>query len=265
MQQINTIPAGLSYIIQGAGWLTHPGMKRFVLIPILANVVVFLILTATLIAYFSSFTEWINNGLSFVSWLTFLAEFLAAVISAIAIFTLLLVYGYSFTLITNIIAAPFYGMLAEKIEQTLDPEVVLPEESIGSMVKRTLQREMTKLWYFISRGLLIAIGLFMLSWIPPFNLLVPVIGLIWGAWVMTLQYVDYPADNHKLSFKELRNCVKTQKYSTLGLGGTIMLGSMIPIVNIFIMPIAVAAGTLYWHHELQPRATLNRSEKPAFS
>jgi CysZ protein len=114
---------------------------------------------------------------------------------------------------------------------------------------------MVKLWYFLSRSLLVGLGLFFLAWIPLVNLLVPLLALLWGAWVMTLQYVDYPADNHQLPFTHLRRQLKQQRFSTTGLGSTIMLGSMIPVINIFVMPIAVAAGTLLWVNELQAPAS----------
>ncbi len=243
---INNAASGFRYLAQGASLLLQPGMKRFVLIPFLANCVVFIILTLSLINHFSEiqagfaglFPEW--------SWISYIVAFL----SGLFIFFILLIYGYSFTVLTNIIAAPFYGRLAEKLEERITGKTV-PEESISSMVLRTLRREMVKLAYFISRGLLVFIGLFFLSFIPLFNLLVPIIALLWGTWVMTLQYIDYPADNHQVPFTSLRQRLKNQRFSSIGFGGTIMVGSMIPVINILIMPIAVAGGTVFWVNELR--------------
>lgn len=82
----------------------------------------------------------------------------------------------------------------------------------------------------------------------------PFLAVSWGAWVMTLQYVDYPADNNHISFNELRRQIKNKRYSTLGFGGVILIGSMVPIINIFIMPIAVAGGTLFWVNELSDQS-----------
>ncbi len=252
----NTITAGFSYFTQGAKLLTSSGMKRFVLIPLLANIIVFIILTSILIQYFSSVTNWFNDLLSFWSWIAYFAAFIATLLSGLAVFLILLIYGYSFNLITNIIAAPFYGLLAEKIETRLTNNS-LPSESFSSMAIRTFKREMVKLWYFITRGLLVTIGLFFLAFIPLINLIVPVLALLWGAWVVTLQYVDYPADNNKVTFSQLRKYLKQQQLSTTGLGSIIMLGSMIPVVNIFIMPIAVAGGTLFWVNELSKKSINN--------
>lgn len=226
--------------------LLQPGMKRFVLIPFVANCIVFILLTASLISHFSSLQDWFEGLFPAWSWISYLVAFL----TGLFIFFVLLIYGYSFTVLTNIIAAPFYGRLAEKLEANICGESV-PEESISSMVLRTLRREMVKLFYFISRGLLVIIGLFVLSFVPLLNLLVPLIALLWGTWVMTLQYIDYPADNHQMPFSALRERLKQQRLSSIGFGGVIILASMIPIVNIFIMPIAVAGGTLFWINELR--------------
>jgi CysZ protein len=236
-------------MIEGAKILASSGMKRFVLIPLIANVIVFIFLTSLLIQYFSAMSNYFTDALSGWAWLAYFAAIIATILSGLAAFIILLIYGYSFNLITNIIAAPFYGMLAEKIEHNLTGSIT-PEESIFSLTLRTLQREIVKLWYFISRGFLVFFGLFILAFIPIVNFMVPVLAVFWAAWVLTLQYVDYPADNNHMSFKELRQQIKNKRYSTLGFGGVILIGSMIPIINIFVMPIAVAGGTLFWINEL---------------
>jgi len=249
----NTIFSGFCYLTQGSGMLLQSGMKRFVFIPLIANCIVFFILTLSLISHFSSIQEEFASFVSDwsqISIIGIILSYFIAFLSALFIFIVLLIYGYSFTVLTNIIAAPFYGRLAEKLEERVSGQSV-PSESISSMVLRTLRRELVKLFYFITRGIVVLIGLFFLSFIPLLNLLVPVIAILWGTWVMTLQYIDYPADNHQLPFTALRNRLKQQRFSSIGFGGTVMVCSMIPVINIIIMPIAVAGGTLFWINELR--------------
>jgi CysZ protein len=149
-------------------------------------------------------------------------------------------------------------MLAEKIGHSITGNTT-PDESISSLTIRTLQRELVKLWYFISRGFLVFFSLFVLAFIPIVNFLVPLLAIFWAAWVLTLQYVDYPADNNHMTFSELRKQIKNKRYSTLGFGGVILMGSIIPIVNIFIMPIAVAGGTLFWINELSRQGSSSQN------
>jgi CysZ protein len=180
------------------------------------------------------------------SWLDWLTWFLWPLVG----FIFLIIYGYSFNLITNFIAAPFFGILAEKIETHLTG-IAPPDEPWGQLIPRTLKRELTKLWYFVSRGLLVFLLILVVFFIPVVNLLGVLIGAIWGCWCMAVQYMDYPADNHKLQFRPLRRRLNQQPLTSYSYGGIILLGSMIPVVNIVITPIAVAGATLYWVRELR--------------
>lgn len=243
----NTPFKGLSYLSRGARLLVTPQLRWFVLVPVLINVVLFVAATWLLVQQFGMAMDWLLSSLP--GWLEFLGWLLWAVFAALV----LVVYGYSFSIITNVIAAPFYGFLAEKTELLVRGRGPEPE-SLAHMIPRTLAREMIKLWYFMLRGLALLLLMLVLSFIPVVNVIAPVIGFLWGAWSMAIQYVDYPADNNRLSFADTRNRLWNCKFSSFGLGGLVMLGTMIPVVNIFIMPVAVAGGTLFWIEELETQA-----------
>ncbi|MBX2809180.1 MAG: sulfate transporter CysZ [Cellvibrionaceae bacterium] len=239
---MNTLPAGASYLIRGMRLLLQPGLKRFVWVPLLANSLLFILLTSLLYQQYGLINAWFQGVLPVWSWLT-------AFFSGLFIMLVIIAYGFSFSLITNIIGAPFYGLLAEKIESQITAKH-FPQETLLRLVLRTLKRELQKLGYFISRGLVVSLGLLILSFFPLINLAVPLLAMLWGAWVMSLQYVDYPADNNHLSFKALRHKLAQQRFAAIGFGGAVMLLSMTPLFNIFLMPIAVAGGTLLWIESL---------------
>lgn len=234
----------LKHLGQGAQLLVSPGLKRFIIVPLLANIVVFALTTVALIHFFSDFLSFL------MGWLPGWLEFLAWLLWAIFACAMLFIYGYSFNLITNLIAAPFYGILAEKIEQKLTG-IAPPSETWSELIPRTLSRELVKLWYFFTRGFLILL-LLLVSWfIPGVNLLVLLVGSLWAAWCMAVQYIDYPADNHQTSFVRLRRLLGREPLTSYSFGGLVMLASMIPIINIFAMPIAVAGATVYWVESLR--------------
>ncbi|MBU3069749.1 sulfate transporter CysZ [Aestuariicella sp. G3-2] len=239
---------GMTYLTRGAQLIVTPQLRLFVLVPLLINLVLFFAATYLLIQQFGVAMSWLLGSLP--GWLDFLAWILWVIFAALV----LVVYGYSFSMITNIIAAPFYGILAEKTEILVKGTGPAPE-SLRHMIPRTLGREMVKLWYFILRGLALLILMFVLSFIPLINVIVPVIGFLWGAWSMAIQYVDYPADNNQLTFKDTRNRLWNRKYSSFSLGGLVMLGTMVPLLNIFVMPIAVVGGTLFWIDELEKQGS----------
>lgn len=224
--------------------LLSPGLKRFTIVPLLANLVVFIVTT---IALFQLFGDALNT---LMAWLPGWLSFLAWVLWILFAIVILVVYGYSFNVITNIIAAPFYGFLAEKIEYRLTGTAP-PSESWAALIPRTLGREMVKLWYFFTRGILVFLLVFVSWFIPGINLLVLAITTLWAAWCMAVQYADYPADNHQTPFPSLRQKLGREKLTSYSFGGLIMLGSMVPILNIFVMPIAVAGSTVYWVESLR--------------
>jgi CysZ protein len=241
----NNLVNGLHYLSCGAQLIVRPELRWFILVPLLVNIILFVVITGILIQQFSSSVDWMLGWLP--GWLDFISWILWSLFSAL----LLLVYGYSFSMITNLIAAPFYGILAEKTEALITGQA--PEsEPLMQMIPRVLVRELRKLWYFLWRGTLLAIAGFILSFIiPPLSAAIPVVMFIWGAWCMAIQYVDYPADNHQTPFKTLRDQLGDKKYSSLGFGSLIMVGTMIPLANIFILPIAVVGGTAFWVEELR--------------
>lgn len=238
---------------RAARLIWDPRLRLYMLVPLLINCVLFVVLTSALLSYFwslydsgtSLIPEWMRPWVQVFAWLAWL------VIGALA----LIIYGYSFNVITNLIAAPFYGMLSEAT-QKLVSQSAPPPESLWRMLPRVFSRELSKLVYFLGRGLLVILLMLLISLIPGIQIAAPLVGLAWSSWSMAIQYADYPADNHQLPFYQMRNRLWSRSQSSLGFGSAIMLCSVIPIVNIFAMPIAVVGGTLFWLEELadEPRA-----------
>ncbi len=231
--------SGFGYLGEGFRLLFHPHLRLFVIIPILINTIFLFILTSVL---FYQFTATINY---MMEWLPLWLEFLAYIIGIICVILILLFYGYSFSTITNFLAAPFYGVLAEKVEELATGKRV-QGESLVTMIPRTILRELQKLWYFVWRSVFI----FILTFIP---LVGPLIGLAWVAWSMSVQYCDYAADNHQTPFDKLRHQLSGRLWGSWSFGGGVMLGTMVPLLNVFVMPAAVIGGSLYWLEELQHR------------
>ena len=240
----------MHYFLIGLRVLLSSGYRKFILIPLVANAILFVVMAVSLFSLLPSsvqfLMDWVPSWLPFVEWILY------------TIFGLVFLLGYamSFTFITNVFAAPFNGLLAEKIQK--ESGLNIPEESIGSMIIRTLGRELKKVIYFIVYGIAVMIGLFILSLIPLINLLVPVLAFMWAAWCLSIQYLDYAADNCQQDFRELRKQAKKPWFSVFGFGGLISLLMIVPVVNIFVMPAAVAGGTLLWLRKIhEPNIEIN--------
>ncbi|WP_261815718.1 sulfate transporter CysZ [Vibrio gallicus] len=235
---------GVGYFFTGAKLAMQPGLRRYVFMPLLINV---LLIGSALFYLFSNLNSWIEQWIGglpeFLEWLTYVLWPLLAL-------TILATFSYFFSTLANFIAAPFCGLLAEKVEQTLSPEGMI-EESWAELVKdvpRILAREWRKLRYLLPK----AIGLFLLLLIPAFGQTVaPVIWFIFTSWMLAIQYCDYPFDNHKVDFQSMRMSLKGKQSKAYGFGALVALFTSIPILNLIIMPIAVCGATAMWVSEFK--------------
>jgi len=67
--------------------------------------------------------------------------------------------------------------------------------------------------------------------------------------MMAIQYCDYPMDNNRVSFKDMKLSLKQRRMTSVGFGGLVSVGMMIPVFNLLVMPAAVVGATIYWVEE----------------
>lgn len=240
----NNPTTGAGYLIQGLRLLNEPGIRPFVWVPLLINILVFSLLIWLGLDQFERLLDWLLPKSSWLSYLRWLAWPLFAV-------SLILVIFYTFTVIANLIAAPFNGLLAEKVERHLGGHAPGGEGDWKALVKDILPSiasELRKLSYFLLR----AIPLLILFVIPGLNLVAPVLWILFNAWYMALEYVDFPMGNHGLKFAEQHARMKKIRLTGLSFGGALTLLMLVPVLNFFAMPAAVAGATVLWHRKLSP-------------
>ena len=216
----------------GFGLILKPGIKRFVLIPLSINLALFTLATKLLT---DQLDTWINQLLP--TWLSWL-EWLIWPLFAIALF---LIVFYTFTIIANLIAAPFNSLLSSRIEALLTnqtPEEVNTDRFL-TLVIRTMQSELKKIFYAIKWF----IPLIIITVIPVINVISPFLWMIFAAWFFALEYHDYPLANRGLFFEEVKAFNRNNRMRSLGFGLAVFLLTSIPFINFFTMPVAVAGAT----------------------
>lgn len=229
---------GLQYFFEGFSIMMRPGLKRFVFMPILVNI---LVLGSAFTWLFFQVDSWVNYLLGFLpTWLHWLSYLLWPLILS----SILLIFGYFFSTLANIIAAPFNGFLAEKVEEELSgiPAKELPWSDFVKDVPRMINRELVRLGYYLPR----AIVLLIISFIPVINIISPLLWFLFGSWMMVIQYCDYAFDNHKISFTQMKETLKKDRLNNMPFGALVTLITVIPLINLFIMPAAVCGGTAMW-------------------
>ncbi|KAF1368698.1 sulfate transporter CysZ [Yokenella regensburgei] len=231
--------SGVYYFSQGWKLIRLPGLRRYVVMPLLVNI---LLMGGAFWWLFSQLGSWIPAMMGHVpDWL----QWLSYLLWPVAVISVLLVFGYFFSTIANIIAAPFSGLLAEQLEARLTGATP-PDVGVFGLMKdvpRIMLRECQKLAWYLPR----AIVLLLLYFIPGIGQTVaPVVWFLFSAWMMTIQYCDLPFDNHKVPFKTMREALRTRKVTSLQFGALTNLITMIPFVNLVILPVSVCGATAMW-------------------
>ncbi|QLF94979.1 sulfate transporter CysZ [Pseudomonas sp. ABC1] len=234
--------SGPQYLREGLRLVLSPGLRLFVILPISVNLLLFSALIWFAVSRFSGWVDAIMPRLP--DWLAFLEYLVWPLFVVLA----LLIIFFTFTMLANIIAAPFNGFLAEKVEQVVRGEDNAPPfdwAELAAMLPRTVGRELRKLAYFAPR----ALALLVLSFIPVLNILAAPLWLLFGVWMMAVQYIDYPADNNKMSWQDMLAWLRERRWRCLSFGAITYAALLVPLLNLLIMPAAVAAATLFWVRE----------------
>lgn len=234
---------GAGYFFAGLGMINRPGLRRYIIMPLLINVVLFTLLVVWLTGEFSALVTLYAPQLpDWLAWLDSVVWLLFALIITIAIF-------FSFALVANLVAAPFNSLLAEAAEAQLTG--VAPGESGWLKVVReapgALLDELRKLGYF----LLFALPLLLLFIVPGLNLLAPFIWGAFSAWMLALEYLGYPLGNHSLRHKQQRALLSRHRPLAFGFGVVTLFATLIPFINLLAIPAGTLGATVMWVKELR--------------
>ena len=242
----NNPVSGALYFVRGFAIATRPGIRAYVVAPLLINVVMF---TALLVFGASWLVDFARDMLP--GWLDFLAWLLIPTFVAAA----LMAGFYSFNLVANLIAAPFNGLLAAAVERHLTgrapPSAGSGWRTFFAELATTLVAEVRKLIYVAVRSL----PPLVLFIVPGINVVAPFVWMVVGAWMLVVTYVDYPMANHGIGFDELRARMRDRRLLGLGFGGAVMAALAVPVLNFLVIPCAVAGATAMWVEQFRDDAS----------
>ena len=219
----------VGYLLKGLSLLTSTSLRSFILIPILINVVLYSA-ALTLGYYYISdlINQFIPSWLHWLSWVLWPMFFISFFIAGF----------FTFTVLANLLASPFYGKLSSKTVVLVSNTVAEAKEQPLPLV---VSAELKRATYLLTR----AIPLVILSFIPGLNVLAPFLWALFGAWGMALEYCAYPLENAGVLFTEQQQLLKSVRLGALSFGGVAALAITIPVLNILIAPAAVIGATLY--------------------
>ncbi len=227
----NNPALAVGYLFKGLKLLTSPQLRTFILIPVLINVVLYSV-ALTLGYYYIAdlINQFIPGWLQWLSWflwpLFFISFFMAGF--------------FTFTVLANLLAAPFYGKLSAKTLALITGQVIVIDEQ--PLIKVILA-EVKRAGYLLSR----ALPLVIVSFIPGLNVIAPFLWVLFGAWGMALEYMAYPLENAGVLFSDQKQLVKSIRLGALSFGGIAAMGLTIPLLNIIVAPAAVIGATIYFN------------------
>jgi len=235
--------AGVGFAIRGCRLLAQPGLRRFVIGPLAINIAVFVYALASfgqlvqhlIDRYCAGWPEWAL----WIAWLVF------GTLAAVALF-------FTFSMVANVLASPFNGLLAEAVERHLlhpGEPLVFSWKTLVAEAGRALFAALRKLLYFAWR----ALPLLVLSFIPGLNLIAPLLWIAFGGWMLAIEYLDCPLGNHGQLFPAAVDRLRGERAMALGFGVSVSLLTMVPLVNFLAMPIGVAGATAMYCAHFAPR------------
>ncbi len=221
--------------------MRQPGVRIYAVMPLLINIVLFASLIWFGYEQFSPLVDYMMSGVpaifNFLRWIIWII---------ISTFTAIFIF-FTFTPIANIVAAPFNALLSEKIEIKLTGKAISSSSSFMKMARDSFLSQIRKLVYIIFWSAV----LLLISLIPMVNFAAPFLWVIFGSWLLSLEYLDYPMGNHELNFTRQRQILAARKGLSLGYGSSVMVLTSIPLLNFIVMPVAVAGATVLWVEQLE--------------
>lgn len=235
---INQPFLGMKYLMDGFALIMQPGLRRFVIIPLIINILLFISFFMILVHFMGQFNAWFATFLP--TWLLWLSW----ILWGLFFLSYCVVLLYTFVTLANIICAPFNSFLAEKVEYYLTGSLAESRTLLENIkdVPRIVGRQLAILGYYLPR----ALALLILLLIPGVQVFAPIFLFLFHAWFMALTYIDYPTDNHRIPIKTVRGWMEERQWISLGFGASVLVASLFPVINFFAIPAAVAGATKFW-------------------
>ena len=240
---------GMGYLLAGFSLMWRKEVRLFVWAPLIINIILFatgfMWLAHKFSGWLQRFDAWLPHWLHWLNWLLW----------PLFVILLIIIASYIFTMLANLVAAPFNGTFSEKVEAMLTGKKVT-QTSIWDSLKdtpRAIARQFRIIIYYLPRAL-VCLLLFIF---PLTHILASPCWMCLNAWMMALQYNDYPQDNHKIPFPVMKQDMRSNFGLNFGFGFATLFLTMLPVINLFVMPAAIAGATKMYVDNQQLAAITN--------
>ncbi len=245
---------GFFYPYRGLKFLfRRPGLLGYVAIPFAINTALY-----TGFVWFAGsrvggwIDRWVPRGDAWYWTLLYYA--LWTVVAAIV----LLLIVYTFTVVGNLLLAPFNDLLSEKVERVYAGKAIDEPFRFSALLadaKRSFKAEAARM-LTLGSGFVV---LLVLSWfLPPVGLLLTMYTLFLLAW----EYLDYSMERWRFPFSAKTRVAGRNALVFLGFGAGSALLLAIPVLNFLAIPVCVTGATLLFC-DLRERGRIPASDQGA--
>lgn len=215
---------GFRTYLQGVGWLrSHPKYLAMVFVPGFLGLLLFIVAWNSFFRFEDDILNWVlfskpesfwGIALYYVSmFFVYLSALLLGIVTCI--------------LLSSVIASPIYEYVSMAVETDLTGKPAPELSFLGSL--KLMGEELKKVIFILF------ISVVML-FIPGLNVLSIIVTAIMVGW----DFYDYPLARRGWSFQQRFQFLKKDLFAVMGLG----FWMVIPFVQLFMMPLAVAGGTI---------------------
>jgi len=227
---------GIRAFLDGGRAARAPGLARYTWLPALVSLIVIVTGLTLAFGWLSDLSVWLTGLLP--GWLGFLSAVLTPLLYVLGV----LLGAWLLGLLAVLISSPFLGDLSIAVERAEFASAPEQPPSFWQGALGALGRELRKMAYYLPRLLVV----FVITLIPVINLAAPLVWLLFGSWILAIQFCDYPSENRGRPFRETVTLLERHRAAALGYGACATLALSIPLVNFLLIPVAVAGGTILW-------------------
>lgn len=240
MNPVTEFTAGVPYLLRGFNLIRDPRLRRYVLIPLLINVVLIVALVSLLGWQLDNWLDaWLAGLPGWLAWLESILWWIGLIMAS-------LIFCYFFTFLATLVASPFNGILSARIEQLQTGRRPDSDTTLAAEMAEGVTGTVRILGFTLKRAALLGIASLILFFIPFINAVIPALWFVFGAFTLAFEYLDAPMGNRGLKFPAKLAHVRSRRWRHIGFGSVVTFATAIPILNLIVMPAAVAGATLLY-------------------
>lgn len=221
----------------------HPKLIGYSIVPIVINLIIYG-------AIFFYTYNWIygksEDALSGNVSNQILFEIIQYFLKVFYFILVLIICYFLFIIFGGIISAPFNEKISKYIEENIFNVKISTDIPFLKDITSSISAELKKILFYFS----VIIPLILIEFIPMIGAVITLVfGTLFSFFYNALDYLDYPLTRRMTGFREKLKTVNSKRMLSYGFGAMAFILTFIPVINVFMNPILVAAGTSLFYEK----------------